>query len=262
MQLSDIQQFSIGFPIILIIVVLAGLGQVLIKKILGKENIAECHEVGGNYMQVVGTLYAVVLGLIVYNAMNRFEQAKIHAGTEATSLMQVYLMTKRMPQEYREPLKESIENYINAVIEDEWQRMAQGERSEKARAYLLQASENMLNIEPVTNNQEVLLASMISSMQIVWQERKSRLDFVDFKTPKLEWIILLIGAGVTVFFTYFFSMSNSKIQFILTGLVTLIVALNLYLVLQFGEPYSGSLSVSSNSFQAIRDQIHSKIKTP
>jgi hypothetical protein len=54
---------------------------------------------------------------------------------------------------------------------------------------------------------------------------------------------------VTVTFTYFFRLDSFKVQLTLTGLVALLIALNLYLVVLFSNPFSGDLHVEPEPFQ-------------
>jgi hypothetical protein len=53
-------------------------------------------------------------------------------------------------------------------------------------------------------------------------------------------------------FTYFFKVEHLKIQMIMTAMVAMIIALCLFLVLMFGYPFSGELTVSPDSFKITR----------
>ena len=50
------------------------------------------HDISGQYLSIVGTMYAVLLGLIVVDAMSRFQQAFLIVEEEANSLSElIYL---------------------------------------------------------------------------------------------------------------------------------------------------------------------------
>jgi hypothetical protein len=63
-----------------------------------------------------------------------------------------------------------------------------------------------------------------------------RLNSTDFLTriPIILWIVLLVGAVLTVLFTYFFRLGFT-VQLAMTGMVAPLIALNLYLVILFGN---------------------------
>ncbi|MEY4684373.1 MAG: hypothetical protein RLZ25_832, partial [Pseudomonadota bacterium] len=53
----EIDLFAVGAFYISLFIVLSVLGQVIVKKMMGSEAIALCHEVGGYYMSIVGVRY-------------------------------------------------------------------------------------------------------------------------------------------------------------------------------------------------------------
>ena len=57
----ELDNFFIGIPVIIISVVGFVIGQIFFKRFFHNEKIESCHEVGGTILQVLGTLYAVIL---------------------------------------------------------------------------------------------------------------------------------------------------------------------------------------------------------
>jgi hypothetical protein len=80
-------------------------------------------------------------------------------------------------------------------------------------------------------------------------QRRMRTTIVTHGLPVIEWVVLCLGAIVTVTFTYFFRLDSFKVHLTLTGMVALLIALNLYLVVLFGNPFSGDLHVEAEPFQ-------------
>jgi hypothetical protein len=114
------------------------------------------HHATGNLLAIVGTLYAVLLGLLVVDAMVRFERAMDGVQAESNSLADIYLLAERLPAVQR---------------------------------------------------------------------------------------------AVTVFFAGLFSVANLRLQTVITGLVALVIGLNLYLMSLYGYPFAGELTVSKRPFQ-------------
>ena len=94
----------------------------------------------------------------------------------------------------------------------------------------------------------VLLQEVIS----VWKYRVARVNQSQYRIPQVEWVLLLTGGVVTIGFTYFFRIESQIIQSLMTGLFTLIIAMNLYMVLLFSEPYAGNFQVSKRSLITIQ----------
>ena len=85
--ITHLDYYWVGIPAIIAATILILYAQILVKKYIGIESIKKCHEVGGYYLAMVGTFYAVLLGLIVIDAMTRFQQAEKNIAVEASSLI-------------------------------------------------------------------------------------------------------------------------------------------------------------------------------
>jgi len=51
--------------------------------------------------------------------------------------------------------------------------------------------------------------------------------------------------------TYFRVLDDLRIQVALTAMVAVLIALNIFLILMFGYPFSGDLHVSPDSFRVV-----------
>src|SRR3990167_7994540 len=87
-------------------VVLAVIGLLISRKIFHIDKLVDSHEVGGYLLSVVGTMYAVLLGLIVVDAMQQYQVARQITETEANCLVDVYLLAKMLPEERSKDVRE------------------------------------------------------------------------------------------------------------------------------------------------------------
>lgn len=58
--------------------------------------------------------------------------------------------------------------------------------------------------------------------------------------------MLILGASIAIIFTYFFIIDSHFIHLVMTGMTPL-VSMSLYLMLLFGDPFSGDMRVSNGS---------------
>ena len=59
---------------------------------------------------------------------------------------------------------------------------------------------------------------------------------------------MIVGGIVNIVFTFFFSVRDSFAQSLMTGMVALMVSMNLYAVFLLGDPFSGTREVSIGQF--------------
>src|SRR4051812_8714483 len=112
-----------GFMIISAATAVAVLGQLVVRHLADSQKIKDCHDVGGQFLAVVGTMYAVLLGLVVVDAMSKFQEASVSVEQEANSLADIFLLSERLPRERRDKIQIMCQQYANQVIDQEWPAM-------------------------------------------------------------------------------------------------------------------------------------------
>ncbi|MFN9369826.1 MAG: hypothetical protein ACK6CT_13850 [Planctomycetia bacterium] len=228
---------------------IAGLIVFFVQRIFPEHVLRTAHDATGNLLSIVGTLYAVLLGLIVVDAMVRFERAMDIVQQESNCLADIFLLAERLPDPYRKNVRDHCHDYAHTVIHEEWALMQEARMSVKARRSALQLVRSLATFEPTTETQKAVFPLLLEQVRDLWDRRRERATMAQYGIPVIEWVTLLIGAVVTVLFAGLFSVGNGRLQSLLTSLVALVIGLNLYLVSLFGYPFSGELSVSVRPFE-------------
>jgi Protein of unknown function (DUF4239) len=230
-------------------VVLSLLLVILVRSRFSAEQLTRAHEATGNMLAVVGTLYAVMLGLVVVDAMVRFEKAIDVVQSESACLADIYILSQRLPETHRQRLHDACRAYAVAVVEKEWPLMAQGFVSADARKAGLRVLRSLDDFEPTTEAEKAAFPLILEEMQNTWDRRRERISTAEYGIPAVEWVALLLGAVVTVVFAGLFHVENFRLQMLITAMAALVIGLNLYLVSLFGYPYAGDLTVSNRPFR-------------
>lgn len=225
------------------------LGLLGARKVFDLQKLRESHEVGGYLLSVVGTLYAVLLGLIVVDAMAKFQNARTVTEEEANNLADVFVLAASLPKELCEHVRQDCIDYTNRVIKNEWPMMDKGKVDAEARKIIVHMNVELSTFEPQTENQKAIYPLLLSAASDVWHTRRERTNFAIHGPPIVEWVSLVIGSIITVFFTYFFNSQHLKLQVVMTSMVALLISLNLFLFLLFSYPFSGDVCVGPDPFE-------------
>lgn len=247
MEILALDHYPFGIAAIVIFIILTFMCQNLFIRFFGTARIRESHEVGGYYLSIAGTFYAVLLGLVVVDAMSNFKDAEKTLEDEAAAVMNIHTMSERFPLKMLQ-IKELTRVYANLVLTEDLPLMAKGQFSIRARDAAINLIEALKDIEPTTENQKALYPSLLTQAQALWDCRRDRTRVASYGIPTPEWVVLLVGALVTIAFTFFFVIESRAIHFAMTGMIALLIAMSLYLVLLFGAPFSGDLRVSDKAF--------------
>lgn len=222
----------------------------LVRKLFAKDVLHQGNALTGNLLSVVGTLYAVLLGLIVVDALVRFEQAIDVVQGESNALADIFLLAKKLPANERDRLQAACKTYVHEVVEEEWPLMERGLVSPKARETAFSLTRCLDRFEPSTESEKVVYPMILEQIRQVWDFRRERCGTALYGIPAVEWFALIVGGAVMVVFAGLFPARSVSLQRFLTALAALLICLNLYLVSLFGYPFSGELTVSSRPFEA------------
>ena len=165
----SLDTFSVGFSAILLTVAVAIAGQILTRRFFGRERLEKLHEVGGYYITVVGALYAVVLGLVVFDAMSKFQHATETVKDEAKSIVAVYSLSDQFTGKHKDNIKRLSKEYVDEIINDEWQLMGKGQKSLKARHMVFDLMHSVKNLEPTTENQKGIFPIILQESISIWK---------------------------------------------------------------------------------------------
>lgn len=224
-------------------------GQLLVRHVADNQKLKDCHDVGGQFLAVVGTMYAVLLGLVVVDAMSKFQEASVSVEQEANSLADIFLLSERLPRDRRDQIQSLCQQYAIQVIEQEWPAMDDSRVFLPARKSAIALMKSTMDYEPVKESEKAVYPIMVQEVCQLWDNRRMRTNAATRGMPMIEWVVLIVGGIVTVVFTYFFHVESIGAQVAMTTMVTIIIALNLFLVLLFGYPFSGDLKVSNDAFK-------------
>jgi hypothetical protein len=245
----SVESYLSGSILIALFVICGQIGFILCCRLLKQDSLKQFHDVAGNMFGVCGTLYAVLLGLLVVDAMQTFQSARRTAEKEADALATIFILAERLPQEKMLKVQALSKSYATRVVDIEWPMMNHGLMDPKSRNLSLQLLREINDFEPKTESQKTIYAQLVQEVLDMREHRRDRSSMVSHSIAAVEWVVLGVGAIITVVFTYFFRLQSLRVQQAMIGMISLIIALNIYLMVLFGYPYSGDLHVNADRFR-------------
>lgn len=241
--------FLAGGLFIVLSTILAVAGMIFVRKRVGVQNLTAHHEVAGHLLSVIGTLYAVLLGFVVVDAMQHQQDLRVIVDNEATHLCNIFLAAEGLPEKDRVSIRNHCRNYAEIVIEKEWPLLAKGGYSSEAFGHTWGLWKEISTFDAKTPREEAIHQQLISEVCQVTESRRTRLVSAAHGVAPVLWVVLIVGGVFTLIFTYFFAVENERTQIVMTTLVALTLSLNIFLVFIFGYPFSGDIAVRPDSFR-------------
>jgi len=223
-------------------------GMLAVRRWTNLNSMESHHEVAGYLLSIIGTLCAVLLGLVVVDVQSKYQQAQVMAEGEANAVMDLYHLAKSLPKEQMVPIKKSLLDYVTTVVEREWDGKPVNANAEGSVVPLRQLWDILSTYEPVSNRQQACYSVMLTDLQQLGDSRRFRVVTTRGGVSPILWAVLIVGCISTVLFTYFFGVKNVKTQILMTALVSVCLSLNVLLVALFSNPYRGDLRISPDGF--------------
>src|SRR3954452_12657038 len=104
-------------------VVLSLAGLLLVRGLVPIDLLRQSNDSVGNYLQTLGTIYAVLLAFVVFVVWGQFNDARTHVDEEANELLDLFRTAKGLPEPKRGEIQGHVAAYIDAVLDSEWQAM-------------------------------------------------------------------------------------------------------------------------------------------
>jgi hypothetical protein len=241
--------YVFGFLVVCITTTLSILGMLLVRRYVKVDTLTSYHEVAGYLLSVVGTLYAVLLGFVVVDAMQHMQDVRGLVSMEASGLANVFLCSEGLPDEKKKTIRSLCHEYAEEVINDEWNTLKEGKYSQKTFHTVFRIWKEITTFNPTTQREQQLDQQLISEICSMTQNHRTRVVSSTRGVAPVMWVVLIIGGLFTVIFTYFFGIESLRAQALMTFLLAMTLSLNVYLVYVFGNPMATDLGIKPGPFQ-------------
>lgn len=239
----------LGVVIVTVSTGLAILGLLMVRKRVGLAKLVTYHEVAGEMLSVLGTLYAVLLGFVVVDAMNHLQEMRLNVEQEANSLANVFLAADGLPDHLKAKLHGYCDEYVKIVIDKEWDEMRVGQASDDGHIVSWKMWKLVTNFQCDSEGEGAIKDRLLEELSTMSDNRRTRLVMSSHGVHPIMWFFLITGAVFTMVFTYFFGLESATAQCIMTALIAITISLNVFLVYLFGYPFSGEVAVYPDAFK-------------
>jgi hypothetical protein len=230
------------------------IGLLLVRKMAPAGWLHANNEVAGNYLQTIGTIYAVLLAFVVFVVWQQHNEARCAVEAEANELSDLYRITHALPKS--QPALDCIAAYGHSIVDEEWQGMGRGHASPKTEAALKQIWESILAITPKSNVEEALYAEALARFNDLSDARSHRLFCSLLRLPPSLWVLLMTNGCLVVGSMWIFGLASFLAHALMTIALAGSIAFILFLVADLDNPYWGSWRIEPHAFQRVLEHMH------
>jgi hypothetical protein len=207
------------------------------------------NEVAGVVYAVLGALYAVMLAFVVVNEWEAMENAERTSFTEADELAEIYWVSRALPADVGRPLEVTTKQYAQTVIDKEWSDLAAGGYSPDATALVYRIRDEVNSLPTADARDKVVYGKALDHVAAMAAARRERLSESSHNVPSVLWFTLILGAVLTVGYTFLFGLEKFWAHVLIAGPLAVLVVIALLLIRALDNPFSGAMAVHPESFE-------------
>lgn len=233
----------------------AVLGLLLIRRRINHAALARHSNVASAVFSIVGTLFAVLLAFVVIVVWESQDKADERTALEAGILGDLMRDAGLFPDPERTEFRNELREYGQAVIDEEWPAMANGQSSSHVWDVLNRLFGSFSRLKPATAREIDFHSEMLTRLDELSDHRRLRLLSANSKVPPLLWAVLIFEALITIGFSYFLGVEGDRAHALMTGSLAAMIALMLYLIFAMDRPFAGTVRVEPNAFRIALQKI-------
>ena len=248
--------------VIVVAIMLALLGLAVVRRVVSHERLARHTDVAGYVYAVIGVIYAVILAQVVVAAWEEYRDARAVAAAEANAVLNLARLAQVWPDEDRARLEDALLAYAKHVVEVEWPAMAQNQFDESLHTSFVHNLWQAVNEAGVrAEGVDPVYTVSLQQLDALDEAGRSRVLLGEDRLPETMTLTLVIGAVVTVGFSYFFAVEDGWIQGLMTASLATLIALLLLLEYQLDTPYRGVSAIEPTAMELVRTEIDAGLET-
>ena len=247
-DLSMTQLFIVCVAVPMLISVL---GLWISRKIIPSHFLNQSHDVTGPFFSTLGTVYGIFLAFIVSTTWQEFSTTQTNLVQEARYLGNLYFASKSFPEPMREKLQHLLTDYRDSLVNGEWKTMEVGEANPHSTDLLEQIGYTYMHYRTTDPTEGSFLQESLENFSSMTGLRASRIDDSSSGLLPVLWCVLLVGATATIGFSFLFGAHNFKAQAVMTMLLTGVISMTFFTIINLDFPFTGATIVSPEPLQRL-----------
>lgn len=232
-------------------IMLAVLGLFLLRKVIRPDTLRQYHDIAGPFLNTIGALYGIFLALIVASTWQFYSTTAGNVVEEARCLQSLYLDAEAFPKGFRDEVRTLMHDYRDSLVNREWHTIMKGEADPQTSQLLQKITEAYAHFKVSDATESAYFHESVKNINMLQSLRSSRIEDSGTGLIPFLWGVLLAGGVATVCFSYLFGARQLHAHAVMTILLTGVVCLALYTIINLDFPFTGLVAIGPDAFSRL-----------
>ena len=237
--------------------IVAMAGPIAIRRLVTLDRLRTNNEVAGFKFATVGVIYAVLLAFAVIVVWEKFNQAESAVAKEATAAATIMRLAQGVDADHGAAIHKATIDYLTATIAQDWPAMERGRVSAAGTEALSKIYVAVLKFHSFDASEGLVIAEILRQVDRLSEARREILVAANGTVPGIIWLVLFIGAFLTVGFTFFFGAASLYAQSFMTGALSFMIFCGLLTIIAIDHPFAGTFKVGPEAIAGVIEDFGS-----
>jgi len=208
-------------------------------------------------VQAIGVFYGITIGLIAVGVWTTNSEAKDLVSREAAAIAMLYRDTGGYPEPIRTELRSKLRAYTAFLIDQAWpaQRVGEGQSLTYGIDVMYEFQNILYTFQPANTGQEALHRETLSAYNNLIEYRNLRLEAVDSGLSGVMWLVIWVGAAISITVAYFYKIEDPRLHAVLVSLMAAFLSMLLFMIVVNDRPFYGQASISADPYKLILNRV-------
>lgn len=217
-------------------------------KVIARYQSSDLKDPASGLFRLVGILVSLVLSLAFGQVVVEWRDIQNAIKGEVTAITGISIELQQFDAKEVQWLHNTLIDYTQSVIDDDWPALAHDQLGEKASRKLLQLLEGANGIESANPSQEGLKGNIKTEIDRVIDFRLTRLNNALAQPPVYAFVTIL---GFLIAMACFGVYRPQGPLIYLVTLYTSFVGIVLYLIFTLSDPFQGVISIEPDLYERL-----------
>lgn len=207
-------------------------------------------EIVAAMLGVLAALFGLLLAFVVVIEFQNHDDARANVEEEADALAAIVRDTQALDGPDTDAVRAVVLRYVDAVIEDEWPRMQEGQgESPRAAAAIDELYATMQSLEPQSTSALTFYEDAVRQLNNALDARRDRLADAEGGLPGEVAALIIVGSLAILIYATLVGSRSFWFHAIGAGLIAVLISFSLVVLLGLSYPFSGGLEIPPDAFQ-------------
>ena len=201
-------------------------------------------------LTILGTLVAVLLGLLVSSADEQYRSMEECVNSEAMNITEVFRLTRGLSPSIASVLQDHCIGYCDKLLSDELPSMKNGEASAAVTEEYTRLSDAITQFRPANAGEAEIQSALLSATHGVEEDRGRRIVASRSSWTRRLLPLIMTCAIVVLACSYLYvGQGSALLHSVLVGLVAITLGTNIGVIFLMTRPFASEWSIQPEAIE-------------